>query len=117
MAKVKKGDKLVCAVCGLAVVVDEACGCASTAILCCNKPMGKGKPVAKAAKKEAPAASTAKPVKAAAVAKTKVGAVKATVAAEKAPVKAAAAKPKVAAKKAPAKKKAVAQKPAAKRGK
>jgi hypothetical protein len=91
MAKAKKGDKLSCTQCGLVVVVDKACGCAATAILCCGKPMAQGKPaVAKAVKKAAPA--------------------KATIAAKKAPVKAVAAKPKAAApakaapKKAPAKK-------------
>jgi hypothetical protein len=91
MAKAKKGDILSCTKCGLVVVVDKACGCAATAILCCGKPMAQGKPaVAKAVKKAAPA--------------------KATIAAKKAPVKAVAAKPKAAApvkaapKKAPAKK-------------
>jgi hypothetical protein len=105
MAKAKKGDKLSCTVCDLVVVVDEACGCASTAILCCGKPMAKGKPVvAKAGKKAAPAVA-AKPVKAAVAAKAKAGAAKATIAAKKAPAKAVAAKPKAAApKKAPAKK-------------
>jgi hypothetical protein len=63
MAKAKKGDKLSCTVCGLVVVVDEACGCATAEVLCCKKPMGKGKPAAKAGKKAAPVA--AKPVKAA----------------------------------------------------
>jgi hypothetical protein len=100
MAKAKKGDKLSCTVCGLVVAVDEVCGCASTAILCCGKPMGKGKPTAKAGKKAAPVA--AKPVKAAA--KAKAGGSKTTVAAKKAPAKAVAAKPKAAPKKAPAKK-------------
>jgi hypothetical protein len=108
MAKVKKGDKLGCAVCDLVVVVDKACGCASTAIICCGKPMGAGKPAAKAVKKAAPVA--VKPVKAAAATKAKAGAAKTTVAAKKTLVKAAAVKPKAAPvkaapKKAPAKKK------------
>lgn len=47
MAKAKKGDYLSCKVCGLVVVVDEACGCAAAEILCCKKPMAKGKPAAK----------------------------------------------------------------------
>jgi ribonuclease E len=107
MAKAKKGDKLGCTECGLVVVVDEACGCASAAILCCGKPMAKGKPViAKAGKKAAPA----KTVKPKVAAKAKAGAAKATITAKKAPAKAVAAKPKAAApvkaapKKAPAKK-------------
>jgi RNA polymerase primary sigma factor len=67
MAKAKKGDKLSCEVCELVVVVDEACGCASTAIVCCGKPMGKAKPAAKAGKKAAPVAAKPKaaPAKAA----------------------------------------------------
>ena len=52
MAKAKKGEYLSCKVCGLVVVVDEACGCAATEILCCKKPMAKGKP---ATKKKPPA--------------------------------------------------------------
>ena len=47
MAKAKKGDYLSCKVCGLVVVVDEACGCATSEILCCEKPMAKGKAAAK----------------------------------------------------------------------
>ena len=54
MAKVKKGDVLNCDVCGLVMVVDEACGCASAEILCCEQPMVKGKSVAK----KKPAAKT-----------------------------------------------------------
>jgi hypothetical protein len=92
MAKVKKGDVLRCGVCGLAVVIDEACGCgAATEILCCSKPMAKGKKAAAAAK--APA---------------KVAAKKA------APAKKPAAK-KAAPAKAVAKKAAPAKKPAAKK--
>lgn len=47
MANAKKGEYLSCKVCGLVVVVDEACGCAAAEILCCKKPMAKGKPAAK----------------------------------------------------------------------
>jgi hypothetical protein len=37
---VKKGDVYKCAVCGLAVTVDEVCGCIDTCdIICCEKPM------------------------------------------------------------------------------
>ena len=43
----KKGDNFGCGVCGLAVTVDESCGCAQVCdIICCGKLM---KP--KAAKK------------------------------------------------------------------
>jgi hypothetical protein len=57
MAKVKKGDVLNCEVCGLVMVVDEACGCAAAKILCCEQPMAKGKSAAK--KKPAAKAVTA----------------------------------------------------------
>jgi hypothetical protein len=37
---VKKGDVYECGVCGLAVRVDEACGCVDACdIICCEKPM------------------------------------------------------------------------------
>ncbi len=37
---VKKGDAYECSVCGIAVTVDEACGCVDTCdIICCEKPM------------------------------------------------------------------------------
>jgi len=43
---VKKGDVYKCGVCGLAVRVDEVCGCVDMCdILCCEKQM---KPVKKA---------------------------------------------------------------------
>jgi hypothetical protein len=39
-AGMKKGSKYACGVCGLAVTVDTACGCAETAhLICCEKPM------------------------------------------------------------------------------
>jgi len=50
----KKGDSYVCGVCGLAVTVDTACGCAEVCdIICCGKPMKAkaAKPKAKTAKK------------------------------------------------------------------
>ena len=34
-----KGDRFVCEVCGLAVIVDEACGCGTCQIMCCGEPM------------------------------------------------------------------------------
>jgi hypothetical protein len=37
---IKKGSKFVCAVCGLVVSVDEACGCIEMCdIICCGKQM------------------------------------------------------------------------------
>jgi hypothetical protein len=37
---VKKGDAYKCTVCGLSVVVDQACGCIDTCdIICCEKQM------------------------------------------------------------------------------
>jgi hypothetical protein len=40
--KTKAGDAYVCGVCGLAVTVDEACGCVDACdIICCEKPMKK----------------------------------------------------------------------------
>ena len=39
---VKKGDTYKCSVCGIAVTVDEVCGCVDTCdIICCEKPMRK----------------------------------------------------------------------------
>ena len=38
--KTKAGDAYVCGVCGLAVTVDEVCGCIDTCdIICCETPM------------------------------------------------------------------------------
>jgi hypothetical protein len=58
MSKVKPGDVLSCEVCGLAVIVDEECGCAIADLICCEEPMeNKGpkppKKVAAAPKKKA----------------------------------------------------------------
>ncbi len=37
---VQKGDAYKCGVCGLAITVDEVCGCVDTCdIICCEKPM------------------------------------------------------------------------------
>lgn len=88
MSKVKSGDVLSCEVCGLSVIVDEECGCATIDLICCEEPMvhlGPAKPkkieeapkpktvakkVKKAVKKKAPVAkkkvvkkSAKKPVK------------------------------------------------------
>ena len=49
--KITKGDSYVCEVCGLAVTVDEMCGCVDVCdIVCCGKPMKARKTRAKAAK-------------------------------------------------------------------
>jgi len=38
--KVAEGDTYACEVCGLAVTVDEVCGCVGVCdIICCSKPM------------------------------------------------------------------------------
>ena len=40
----KKGDAYSCGVCGLVVVVDEACGCVDTCdLICCDTAMKPGK--------------------------------------------------------------------------
>ncbi len=37
-----KGESYVCGLCGLAITVDEACGCVDVCgITCCGKPMKK----------------------------------------------------------------------------
>jgi hypothetical protein len=42
---IKKGDVYECSVCGLAVRVDEVCGCVDACdIICCEKPMRAKKP-------------------------------------------------------------------------
>ena len=79
MAKARKGDMYSCEVCGLIVVVDEVCGCATADLVCCKAPMGRGKAAAAKAKKKALAQPAAKApalkapaAKPAAKAKTKV---------------------------------------------
>lgn len=47
MSRAKVGDVLSCEVCGLAVIVDEDCGCATIDLICCEEPMqnlGPAKP-------------------------------------------------------------------------
>ena len=46
MSRVKAGDVLSCEVCGLAVIVDEQCGCAMAEIICCEEPMMNKGPAA-----------------------------------------------------------------------
>ena len=79
MAKFKKGDVLTCEVCGLVVVVDDACGCAMGEIICCKKkPMVKGKAAAEKAKKmKAEAKAVARSAAAKKAAKAKPAAKKA----------------------------------------
>jgi hypothetical protein len=64
MPKLKRDELLSCEVCGLILTVVEPCGCADVSILCCKKPMGKGKLAANKARKLA--AQKNKPAKPAA---------------------------------------------------
>jgi rubrerythrin len=49
--KTAKGDKYVCRVCGLSVIVDEVCGCGEVhELICCEKPMRRRATRAKAAR-------------------------------------------------------------------
>ena len=88
MSRAKVGDVLSCEVCGLAVIVDEECGCATIDLICCEEPMinlGPAKP------KKVVAASA--PKKKAAVKKPKTVPKKKPVAKKaKAPVKKAVKK-------------------------
>ena len=46
--KVTKGDSYACGVCGLAVTVDQSCGCVDFCdIICCGRPMKAQKVKAK----------------------------------------------------------------------
>ncbi len=90
MSKVKAGDVLSCEVCGLAVVVDEECGCAMAEIICCEEPMMNKGPAA--------------PKKTAAKSKKKVAVKKAKPAAKKKAVKKPVAKKQAVKKKKSAKK-------------
>jgi uncharacterized Zn finger protein (UPF0148 family) len=79
---------LSCEECGVVLVVDE-CGAAMGEIICCEKPMAKGKIAASKAKKKALAQSTVK-TSTKKAAKPKTAAKKKTVPAKKkisAPVK------------------------------
>jgi hypothetical protein len=87
MSKVKPGDILRCEVCGLAVIVDEECGCAFADLICCEELMANKGP---------------RPPKKAAAAKKKTAVKKAKPAVKKPAVKKALPKP--AAKKNPVKK-------------
>ena len=50
--KIAKRDSYVCEVCGLAVSVDEVCGCVDVCdIICCGRPMKQRKVKVKATKK------------------------------------------------------------------
>jgi hypothetical protein len=49
--RVAKGDTYTCEVCGLSVIVDEACNCVGVCdIICCGKPMKEKKVKVKAAR-------------------------------------------------------------------
>jgi len=52
MAKAKKDDMFCCADCGLEVVVNKACSCVDTELMCCGGPMIREKPVSGKAKKK-----------------------------------------------------------------
>jgi hypothetical protein len=57
-----KGDTLTCEVCGLSVIVDEACDCMEMhEIICCEEPMTLTAAPKKAKPKAARAKTTAKP--------------------------------------------------------
>ncbi|PKN19022.1 MAG: hypothetical protein CVU71_09585 [Deltaproteobacteria bacterium HGW-Deltaproteobacteria-6] len=86
MSNVKPGDVLSCEVCGLAVIVDEECGCAIAELICCEEPMENKGP-------KPPKKVVAPPKKKAVVKKAKP-------AAKKQPAKKTAAKKPVAKKKA-----------------
>lgn len=50
--KIAKDDSYACEVCGLAVSVDEVCGCVDACdIVCCGKPMTERKVKVRATKK------------------------------------------------------------------
>lgn len=89
MVKAKKGDFLSCKVCGLVLVVDEACGNGVLKkVLCCAKPMVPGKTAATRVKKIAAAKKApAKPAKAAAKVLAKAPAKSKTVSKAKSAVK------------------------------
>ena len=92
MSRAKAGDVLSCEVCGLAVIVDEECGCATIDLICCEEPMVNIGP-AKPKKVHALAAPKKKvAVKKKAVKKVKAAPKKKPVAKKKA-VKKAAKKP------------------------
>jgi len=99
MSRAKAGDVLSCEVCGLRVIVDEECGCATIDLICCEEPMVNLGP-AKPKKMQTEAA----PKKKAVVKKVKAAAKKKP-AAKKKVVKKAAKKPVKKAVKKPAKKK------------
>jgi hypothetical protein len=64
MPKAKEGDLYGCEECGMVVCVEDACGCSTCELICCDVPMAKKAGTAKAAgkKKAAPKAKKAKAV-------------------------------------------------------
>ncbi len=50
--KMAKGDSYTCEVCGLSVLIDEACDCVEACdIICCDQPMKERKVKVKASAK------------------------------------------------------------------
>jgi hypothetical protein len=99
MSRAKAGDVLSCEVCGLRVIVDEECGCATIDLICCEEPMvnvGPAKPKKVQAAVEPKKKAAVKKVKASPKKKKEV---------KKKSVKKAAKKPVKKAAKKPAKKK------------
>lgn len=42
VAKIRKGSRYTCSICGLGIIVDTVCGCVRTCdIICCGKQMKK----------------------------------------------------------------------------
>ncbi len=65
MVRAKEGDLYVCDLCGMAVTIEEACGCDACGLVCCDVPMVKKAGGArKAKKKTAPAKARRAPAKA-----------------------------------------------------
>ena len=93
MPRAKAGDVLSCEVCGLAVIVDEECGCASIDLICCEEPMVNLGPAKPKKVLSAPTHKKKETVKKAAAVPKKKPAAKKNKAPEKKPVKKAAKKP------------------------
>jgi hypothetical protein len=55
MPKAKEGDLYSCEECGMVVAVEDACGCSTCELICCDVPMKKaGRKAAKSKAKAAP---------------------------------------------------------------
>lgn len=53
MVRAKEGDLYVCDECGMAVTIEEACGCDACGLVCCDVQMVKKAGGARKAKKKA----------------------------------------------------------------